>query len=220
MPNQFIKIICLSFVIVLCSASAYADIYNRQSTPSSQIFNSPKSQKEKDTGQETKSNVKESGREKDPSHSSKQNSAPSQNADLPDVNINIYPYYVGAAQNCLGTWSSQKCMQILSSSAMALTKDYAYSLNKGGQTTHLEPLRQNCAASTAATRVDVSPKVQRSAIGTCVNHIATVYEQTNIRPHPDLYQLLAGAVFCFDKNSACVIVEQGLKTVLSGQKKR
>ncbi len=214
-------LICLH-IMALCSFLIFthtvqADIFNRKNVNSNngKVYNSVPKEEPKPEKDSTEEPATEEPAQKNKAAAPKKeipNAVPDQ-SELKA--LNIYPYYMGAAKYCSHEWTSQICMKTLSEASLVMTSHFAEDLNNNNFGDHLEDLKQHCAASTAATKVKVPPHAQRSAIVECVNHIVDVSEKTGVKPDPNFYQLMVGAVLCFDKNASCMFIEQGLDSALA-----
>ncbi len=204
---------------LMCSQNAHADIFNRKNTNQNngEVFNG-RVQSTPEQEKDTKKPATKTGKPENNTPN-----VPAQEAGEPETMdelkaLNVYPYYMGAAKYCSHEWESQICMKTLSEASLIMTSNFADDLNKNGFEGHLEELKQHCAASAAATKVNVPASAQRSAIVECVNHIVDVSEKTGLKPDPNFYQLMVGSVLCFDKNAACILIEQGLDSALAAHK--
>lgn len=119
-------------------------------------------------------------------------------------------HVTNVSRACIGHWEKQSCLQSVSSTALTLTAKYAETLNQKGQDQAIEYLKEYCAAATAATKGEYPAEAMRSAYTECVNIIADLSDKTGMKPNPEYYQLLVGAVLCLNKNKNCTYVEQGL----------
>ncbi len=196
---------------------AHAEIFNRTSPKNNEIFNSQSSKPQ--NREETPESASKTNTERS-SANTKNNTQGRNNGDVhnevkPAPPANVYPYYIDAAKYCSYEWSSQECMKTLSSASLVMVSNYAEDLHESGNGEHLESLKQHCAASTAGTKVEVPAYAQRSAFVECINHIVTINEKTGVKPNADFYQLMVGAIMCFDKSQSCIVIEQSLDSVLA-----
>ena len=214
-----VKTIFAGMIIAQISGVAQADIFNRQSSKSDNIFNS--SPKKSEDSTESASHA-QTNDESSPSYDSqKSKSKPAvENEQKKSPSTNVYPFYLDAARYCSHEWSSQSCMKTLSGASLVMVSNYAEDLHKNKNGQYLESLKQHCAASTAGTKVEVPAYAQRSAMTECINHIVTINEKTGIKPNPDFYQLIVGAIMCFDKNPSCSVIENSLDNYLSSHEKK
>lgn len=115
------------------------------------------------------------------------------------------------AQACIGNWESKACLRASSQSSLEMAATYAEKLDNAGRKEALEILKDQCAASTAATRGDYPAYAMTSAYTECANIIVDITDATGIEPDIDHYQLLVGAVLCLTKDKRCTAIEQGLQ---------
>ena len=112
---------------------------------------------------------------------------------------------------CLNKWEEQSCLRQVSDTYLTAVSLYAEDLEVGGFKAEQEPLKEHCAASTAATQLDDVPAyAMRSAFVECSNKIYAIYERTKIMPDQELGQLMVLAVLCLDKDPRCSQMEEGL----------
>lgn len=221
MYKKVTKILLFSIFFGYIPLVTHAEIFNRQSPKSEEIYNSPSSaKKESEKKSESHSGNAASGGRNQANEKEKPNDASPHQDIKPAPSTNIYPFYIDAASYCSHEWSSQQCMKTLSGASLVMVSNYAEELHKKGHGQYLEPLKQNCAASTAGTKVDVPAYAQRSAFVECINHIVTINEKTGVKPDPDFYQLIVGSIICFDKNQSCVVIEQSLDSMLAAHKSK
>jgi hypothetical protein len=116
---------------------------------------------------------------------------------------------------CVGSWQSQNCMKALSSSALTLASLYAEKLEKAGHKDAQDPLLQNCAAATAATKVEVPAYAMKSALTTCANAIYDITESTKIKPNLTHFQLLVEPIYCLGGDPRCEKLEEILRAVVA-----
>lgn len=114
---------------------------------------------------------------------------------------------------CLGGWEKQGCIKAMSYIAMDIATSYADSLHKAKKEDAMEDLKQHCAASTAAIKIEVPAYAQNSAITECVNIIADIHDKTLIQPNINLYQLLIGSVWCLSEDQSCTVFEQQISQI-------
>lgn len=210
-----IKILLLGGFLFAAPMTGHADIFNRSQPKSKEIFNSQKTTTQDSVG-ETQSAPNNKSNDKGSNQASTaQGQSNGKNSATPSPDTSIYPYYLGAAKYCSHEWSSQECMKTLSGASLVMVSNFAEDLHEKGHAEHLESLKQNCAASTAGTKVEVPAYAQRSAFVTCINHIVTINEKTGVKPNADFYQLMVGAIMCFDKNQSCAVIERSLDTLLA-----
>ncbi len=119
--------------------------------------------------------------------------------------------------SCVKNWSDQSCMKEISSMNMTLVSTYAANLKYSNKQSYLESLKEGCAASTAALKVNVPAYAMRSAMVECVNLMSDIADKTAIRPDPTLSQLAVGSILCLGKDKSCPQIESGLITALGGK---
>ena len=120
-------------------------------------------------------------------------------------------YAQKVADACLGgQWEEQVCLEAVSQNNLVMASNYAAALSENGHAQSAENIKQNCAASTAATEGQYPAVAMRSAYVECVNTIVDVVGQTNIMPDQSQYQLIVSAVQCLDGAPSCAQIEQGL----------
>jgi hypothetical protein len=115
------------------------------------------------------------------------------------------------ASNCLGNWNSQGCLQVVSQSNLAMASEYGSALEQSGKKAAAESIKQHCAASTAATQGEFPAYAFKSAFTECANTMSDVFDQTQMAPDSNRFQVLLGAIWCMDGAQQCVNVENGLK---------
>lgn len=116
------------------------------------------------------------------------------------------------ADACPGNWESPECLRATSQSALVLISQYGASLEHEGQEHAKEPLKEECAASTAATQENGIPAYAlKSAYTVCLNKITDIADETGVKPDPSYLQLMVGAIWCMDRNPQCAMVEGGLR---------
>ncbi len=112
---------------------------------------------------------------------------------------------------CPGRWSSQTCLNIVSTSTEQMIKHYAKQLNKQGHATTINTLTEECAAATAANQGTYPADAMRSAFTACANYLAEQSSAIHIQPNPTLYQMLIGSVLCLSEDQRCSSIESQLK---------
>lgn len=116
------------------------------------------------------------------------------------------------AQSCPGNWEAEECLKATSQSAMVLISQFGASLEHEGYKSQMDPLKEDCAASTAATQQDGIPAYAlRSAYTVCANTIAEIAEATGVKPDPSYFQLMIASILCMDNNPQCRMMESSLK---------
>ncbi len=133
----------------------------------------------------------------------------------------IPAYVLGYARNvynsCAGVWKSAQCVSAIAALSKDITIDYASSLEQAKQEAFHEPLKQSCAASTAAIQTDVPAYAQKSAMTECLNAIADMTQASGVKPNINLYQLAVGGTQCLDQEGNCEAFENQLAPLLGQQ---
>lgn len=119
------------------------------------------------------------------------------------------------AQKCPGAWTQQTCMAALANSNMTMASQYAEVLDQSGNKDSLEPLKEHCAASTAAMKIEVPAYAMKSAMIECANTIYDLIEQTGQKPHMSHYELTVGAIMCLSDDPSCANIEKTLIAIRS-----
>lgn len=119
------------------------------------------------------------------------------------------------AQKCPGSWNRQACLAALSNSVMSMASQYAEALQNTGNETSLEPLKEHCAAATAATKIEVPVYAMVSAMTECVNAVYDISEATQVKPHLMHYRLTIDTIFCLKGEPQCLSLEKQLIAVRS-----
>jgi hypothetical protein len=115
------------------------------------------------------------------------------------------------ARECVGNkWTQPGCLKMVSQNNLVMTSNYMAALQEANKRSHVETVKQHCAASTAANKGEYPANAMRSAFVECVNIIADTASATGVKPDQSQFQLLVGAVQCLDKNQACSAIEQAL----------
>lgn len=122
-------------------------------------------------------------------------------------------YVQAVAQSCVGDWEKKTCLTTLAKVNKHIASYYAESLHKSGKKKRLEPLKQACAASTAAQTEDVPAYAMKSAMTECANKIADISSATNITPNINLYQLMIAGVLCLGQDAQCASLEARLQAL-------
>ncbi len=111
------------------------------------------------------------------------------------------------SDQCVGRWETQACMKALSEASLSMASYYAERLSKSGNQKQMEPLKQGCAASTAAIKVKVPAYAMKSALTECANTVSDIVEKTGVQPDISLYQILIAGVLCIGKDQQCAGLE-------------
>tara|TARA_B100001989_G_scaffold250218_1_gene226916 strand:- start:90 stop:731 length:642 start_codon:yes stop_codon:yes gene_type:complete len=114
------------------------------------------------------------------------------------------------AQKCPNTWTSQKCLAALAESNKTLISVYAGDLDENGFKDQLTPLKEHCAASTAASKIEVPAYAMKSAMTECANTIYDISEATQVKPFLSHYQVLVTSIFCLSDDPRCAPLENTL----------
>ena len=116
---------------------------------------------------------------------------------------------------CPGQWEKQICLKVMSETYLTAASTYAEALEKAGHKNEQETLKEHCAASTAATKLDDIPAyAMRSAFVECSNEIYAIFERTSVMPDQELSQLMIMGALCLDKDPRCGLMEKGLKATV------
>ncbi len=119
------------------------------------------------------------------------------------------------ASQCPGKWKSQTCMEKVSESALVLAANYAAALQKRGFENAVEKIKKNCAAATAASRIEVPAYAMESAYIECANMIYDISEETGLKPDQSHYQLLVSPILCMTEDKRCPGLESQMKDLLN-----
>ena len=131
-------------------------------------------------------------------------------ANAQQVTPQVMAHAQKIASTCPGSWEQQTCLEAVSESNITLASNYAETLNNAGKSGQLEPLKQLCAASTAATEGEYPPAAMSSAFTECANGIYDISEQSGIKPDQSNYQLLIAAILCLNKDPQCGVLERSM----------
>lgn len=122
---------------------------------------------------------------------------------MPNLTQVVVSHMKNISSSCLGSWETQICLKELSSVSMSMATNYAERLDASNNKPSMEPLKQHCAASTAAIKIEVPAYAMKSAITECVNTVSDINDKTSISPNINLYQILVGSVLCLGKDISC-----------------
>lgn len=114
------------------------------------------------------------------------------------------------SQKCPKTWETQACLASMAESNRTLASLYAEDLDKSGHGQYLAEIKEHCAASTAASQIEVPAYAMKSAMTECSNTIYDLTEKTQIKPPMSHYQLLITTIYCLDKDPRCQPLEETL----------
>lgn len=115
------------------------------------------------------------------------------------------------AHACPQAWDTNTCKSALSETVLTLAGAYAETLNNAGHSADLEPLKQGCAAATAASKIEVPGQALASAMTECANIISDITQRTNTPPDKSLYQLLVFPLLCLKNEPSCPAFEGQLQ---------
>lgn len=206
--KKFFVILSLLLAFSVGSAishSAHAQLFNSSKKKSSNVYSPTKETQSQNAGHSS-SNASASKTQAAQSQSTKGAS--------PKIDPVVYKHTRNIVAVCVNKWQGQACMVALSSLNMTLTTTYAQALNIAGKNSSMERLKQNCAASTAALKIDVPAYAMRSAMTQCVNSMVDLSDRTSILPDPSLSQLAVGAILCMDKKPSCAAIENALINIV------
>lgn len=111
-------------------------------------------------------------------------------------------------------WTTAGCLRTLSESSRVMVSNYMETLEREGQTSFVELVKNNCAASTAAEQGTYPAEAMKSAFIECANTISDVAENSRLVPDLAHYELLAGPILCMSNDRRCRHVEHRLKQFL------
>ncbi|MCB1591959.1 MAG: hypothetical protein KDI90_05855 [Alphaproteobacteria bacterium] len=211
------KIIGILLALFLLSAGgftlqAHAESKPAQKKPKSLWVNDPAPIDEEIEEEEDKKKKLNSKKNWIPRETPPQESTVEKTSDGPNVEMNFAADAKAVALACPGNWESEICLKATSQSAMVLVSQYGAKLEHSGNKPAMEPLKQDCAASTAATQQDNIPAyAMKSAYTVCANKITDIATETGIKPDPSYLQLLVASILCLDKNPQCPMMEDSLR---------
>jgi len=136
--------------------------------------------------------------------------APSEPITLDDRTRLLQIHLKDMSQNCPKAWNTQACLASMAESNKTLASLYAEDLDKGGFKPKLELIKEHCAASTAASQIEVPAYAMKSAMTECANTMHDLSETTKINPPLPHYQLLVTSIFCLDQDPRCKSLEDTL----------
>lgn len=191
------KLIMACAAFLLCAQSAHAYDYTtlnngekQEQQQKKKVWNKPK---QRQSNTETK---------------------PQATAEQKNIKSYIKEYVQDVHQKCASAWKSKPCVVSLSALSRDLTIHYVDQLNKSNQNKFQDPLKENCAATTAALKQDVPAYAQKSAMTVCLNAISDISEASGVKPELDMYQIAVGSVGCLDKDGSCEEFEKQLNSVI------
>lgn len=118
------------------------------------------------------------------------------------------------SKNCPGAWTTPACLKAVSASSYDMTIDYASKLESAGKKDFLEPLKQTCAASTAAREQDFPADAMNSAFKECANGIYDITQKSGVLPDRNYFQLIVVPSLCMDGAKECAQVEQQMRAMV------
>lgn len=132
------------------------------------------------------------------------------NAIAQQVSPQVMAHAKKIASICPGSWEQQNCLEAVSQSNLTLASNYAQTLDNAGKSGQLEPLKQLCAASTAATKGEYPAEAMNSAFTECANGIYEISQKSGVAPDQSNYQLLVAAILCLNKDPQCKMLERSM----------
>lgn len=202
-------------LLVICSLSltsitiAYANnVTAKKSTSTRTLYNSSSDEKSSDDEVEKKKETKDVEQKKADDQAAKDEKT--KGMEKYPVNSIDEAYMRNLAKYCVSHWEQQECLKTLSEISLTVTSNYADSLSNAGHAKYHEPLKQKCAAATAATRMEVPGYAMLSAVTECLNIIVDINQATSVRPDPTKYQLMVSGVLCLQGDKTCSQIEGAL----------
>lgn len=129
-----------------------------------------------------------------------------------NVDMNFSNDARNIAKSCPQQWEDEECLRATSQAALVLVSNFGGKLDQAGQKSFMEALKEDCAASTAATQEDGIPAyAMKSAYTVCMNKIADIADKTGVVPEPSYMQLLLATVWCMEKSPQCQMMELALR---------
>lgn len=138
-----------------------------------------------------------------------------QNNSKPNVSGYVLEYAGFIYDSCKGSWQEKTCVQALSALSRDITVDYNSKLVDAQKQNFQEPLKQNCAATTAALKQDVPAYAQKSAMTVCLNAIADIFQASGVKPDLNLYQMAVQTIPCQEKTGNCEAFESPISKILN-----
>lgn len=205
-------IVTSCFVISIASYGASVE---------AKLFNTVKSKTERSKVNQESSESDGGGygvgkKERDENRGSQEDIKEQIQEDIKKLNMRSLSHIRSIRDACIPRWDGQGCMKSLSALNMETASFYAESLDASGRAdsdSQLETLKEHCAASTAALKVDVPAYAMQSAMTECVNTISDIVDETTVKPDVSMYQLMVGAILCLGKDTKCNFIEGQLKAV-------
>lgn len=129
------------------------------------------------------------------------------------IDAAVMKHAKAVARTCPGAWDKPACLKVLGASNFDMTVDYAAKLEAADKKDFLEPLKQSCAASTAAKEQDVPAYAMTSASKECANSIYDITQKTKVLPDRNYYQLIVASTLCLEGAKECATIEQQMGAV-------
>lgn len=134
----------------------------------------------------------------------------------PEKEINVDMNFSNDARNiansCPQRWENESCLKATSQAALVLVSNYGGRLDQAGKKNYMETLKEDCAASTAATQEEGIPAyAMKSAYTVCMNSIVEIADGSGVKPDPSYMQLLLATVWCMEKSPQCEMMELALR---------
>jgi len=120
---------------------------------------------------------------------------------------------LNVSKNCPGSWENATCLKAVSSSSYDMIIDYAAKLEQAGKKDFLEPLKQTCAASTAAREQEFPASAMNSAFKECANSMYDIAQKSSVMPDRNYFQLIVVSSLCLDGAPECAGVEQQMRAM-------
>lgn len=129
------------------------------------------------------------------------------------IDAAVMKHAQAVAKTCPGAWDKPACLKVLGESNFDMTVDYAAKLEAAGKKDFLEPLKQSCAASTAAREQDVPAYAMTSASKECANSIYDITQKTKVSPDRNYYQLIVASTLCLEGAKECADLEKQMHAI-------
>lgn len=212
---RFLPLVFAALMLCLPSGSANAELFNTKKEAQETPEETLKVDESGNGVQPTEPDASPAPEKKKPKQVFVQKEAKNKALNPEEINRIIIMHTQEIGAYCVGAWQNQKCMSALSSSTLTMASLYAEALEKSGHKDAQDPLMQNCAAATAATKVEVPAYAMKSAMTTCANAIYDITESTKIKPNLTHFQLLVEPIFCLGGDERCGKFEELLRTVVA-----
>jgi hypothetical protein len=115
------------------------------------------------------------------------------------------------AATCPDQWQSQACLAVVGQSNLEMVAHYGARLQENGHDRAAETLKNHCAASTAARSERIPAFAMASAMTECSNIIATLSEETGLKPDLSHFQLMIAPVLCLSGHPDCSDISDQIK---------